>query len=276
MSIADKLTQLTNIRSNIRTKLTEKGVEASEHNFSDFATDIEAIQTGITPTGTIEITENGTYDVTDKAEAVVNVTGEDINEVDLLSQSNLNYVKASGTNILFAIGSARLYGASKYVSYKNAFCQSTEFGFYNTRAILINVGRMYTQTGGSLWSGGIFLKTLIINQADTRYITNLGSNGLVLTPIEKGEGYVYVPDGSVSTFKSKTGWAAVGDQIMGFSNAPDYSESATYSAGDVCKYNGKFYCLCYKAAYLDNATISGNAPTGTTEDNAYWEFVATI
>lgn len=75
MSIADKLTQLTNIRSNIRQKLTEKGVEASSHNFSDFATDIEAIETGITPTGSIEITENGTYDVSDKAEAVVDVQG---------------------------------------------------------------------------------------------------------------------------------------------------------------------------------------------------------
>lgn len=38
-----------------------------------FKAAVEGIETGITPTGSIEIGENGTYDVAEKATAVVNV-----------------------------------------------------------------------------------------------------------------------------------------------------------------------------------------------------------
>lgn len=49
MSIADKITQLTNIRAAIRAALQNKGIAAAaSHNFSDFAADIAAIVTGVT------------------------------------------------------------------------------------------------------------------------------------------------------------------------------------------------------------------------------------
>ena len=49
MSIADKITQLTNIRTAIRTALQNKGVAAAvSHNFADFAADIASIVTGVT------------------------------------------------------------------------------------------------------------------------------------------------------------------------------------------------------------------------------------
>ena len=46
MSIADKLTQLDEIRSSMRTKLVANGVDASTHDFADFPNDVESIQTG--------------------------------------------------------------------------------------------------------------------------------------------------------------------------------------------------------------------------------------
>ena len=46
MSIADKITQLTTIRGDIRTALAGKGVSASDHDYADFAADIAAIPSG--------------------------------------------------------------------------------------------------------------------------------------------------------------------------------------------------------------------------------------
>lgn len=61
----------TAIANAIRAKLGTSNPISAE----DFATQIGTIPTGITPTGTIEITENGTVDVTNYAEANVNVSG---------------------------------------------------------------------------------------------------------------------------------------------------------------------------------------------------------
>ena len=50
---------------------------------SDLANEIGNIETGITPSGTLEVTENGTHDVTEYASVTVNV--EDASKSDLIS-----------------------------------------------------------------------------------------------------------------------------------------------------------------------------------------------
>ena len=70
MAKTDNLTDfLTDIADGIRKK---KGTTA-KIPAQNFRTEIESISGGSTPTGSITITSNGTYDVTTKATAVVNV-----------------------------------------------------------------------------------------------------------------------------------------------------------------------------------------------------------
>ena len=80
MSISSEITRLQNAKASIKTSIENKGVTVGDGTLDTYASKIDAIETGITPTGTIDITENGTYDVTDKASANVNVSGGDVSD----------------------------------------------------------------------------------------------------------------------------------------------------------------------------------------------------
>ena len=92
---------LTDVATAIRTK---KGTSALI-NPQNFSSEIASIETGITPTGTIEITSNGEKDVTNYAKANVNIPNQnpyivatpDLMPNYLTSAYEDNYVKYVGT-----------------------------------------------------------------------------------------------------------------------------------------------------------------------------------
>lgn len=237
------------------------------------------------------IIANGTYNASsDNADGyssvTVNVPGADSNEnLNLLSNRQLRYVKVSGSMCLFGSGDNSLYrGYSRFISYNNAFVQmAPQCAFSYAYATYINQGQIYT-VGQRSYENCIYLKTIIMRQNNKAYIQNQNTNNFSGTPFANGQGTIWVYDKAtddtdfVSWLKEKTGWVVYADQIKGFSEAPQYNASTTYIGGDVCQYNNKFYGLCYKGAYTytNEQSVTGHAPTGTTDDNEYWEYVADI
>ena len=99
MSIATKLAKLKTIKQDIKSALEEKG-QTPSNVFSTYANNIRAIETGgITPSGEIEITENGTYDVTNYASANVNVSSSGGSDLDSFIDGSITDLTSNATSI---------------------------------------------------------------------------------------------------------------------------------------------------------------------------------
>lgn len=73
MSVASEIARLQNAKASIKTAIENKGVTVGDIKLDAYSAKIDEISAGVEPTGTLEITENGTYDVKQKAYAKVAV-----------------------------------------------------------------------------------------------------------------------------------------------------------------------------------------------------------
>ena len=73
MSIASEINRIKNAKSSIKEAIENKGVAVGDGTIDTYAAKINAIETGLTPSGTIDITSNGNYDVREYANVEVNV-----------------------------------------------------------------------------------------------------------------------------------------------------------------------------------------------------------
>lgn len=140
------LTQLfTSIANAIRSKKGTSATIVAE----DFPTEISSIQTGITPTGTINITQNGTTDVTNYASANVSVSGGGTSEKDV------NFYDYDGT-LLYS------YSKTEFLALTEMPANPTHTGLtaqgwnwdltdaksYVTDYGMIDIGQTYTTASG--------------------------------------------------------------------------------------------------------------------------------
>lgn len=218
----------------LTTELTQQTTLLSDQTTSiaDIKTALEG-KGAISPKKTMNITENGTYDVTNYAKANVNINIHEIEDL-LLRRRYGEYVPNYVNNRITEIGDSAFAGDY----FETITCENAKtLGFYACQdcyqLATVNfplVKRIMKDTfyqcgkltevnipnmeyiGYSAFSLCKSLEKLVIRQSSV--VCQLaGTDAFNSTPIASGTGYIYVPDTLVNSYKTATNWKTYANQI---------------------------------------------------------------
>lgn len=156
----------------------------------------------IQPSGTLAITNNGEYDVTEKEKAVVNVPTDYSVEDSIVRRT----VKTYTNDRIASVAGQAFWGCTslKDVYLPNIETISTNAFRACTALVKVDLGANARTINTNVFYGCTKLTALIIRSGAV--CTLGGTNALTDTPIEDGTGFVYVPSALIEQYKSASNW----------------------------------------------------------------------
>lgn len=197
----------------------------------------------IKPNGMLNITENGTHDVTEYASVEVNVptSGGDSEEelgaflgdtLEVLDNSKATSLRTRICQYAYSlvtvnlpsvtsIGTLAFYGCTglKTINFPLA-ASVTSQSFYNcTKLKHADFGKA-SSIAAQAFNGCSALTELILRKSDS-ICTLSNVNGISNTAIGKGTGYLYVPSALIEDYKVATNWSDFAEQFRAIEDYPD-------------------------------------------------------
>lgn len=236
-TISENLKIIKQAKADIKVAIESKGVTVGDGRISTYADKIKLIEVkdNTDEDSIVDRTISGTYS-NDRVTFVGSSCFRACASLEGFSSKSV-------TNI----GFQSFYAATnlKEIDVPNLRDLSTGSAFVNTSLVKVSFPKLIKNCGTSTFSGcsklmiadlgtcysinsGVFnnctsLKALVLRRS-AAYCSLSNVNALTGTPIASGEGYIYVPNALIDTYKSNTNWSSFANQ---FRALEDYTVDGT-------------------------------------------------